>query len=119
VVPEGTSMPPKRIVAGEPDHTGLAAVSRRLQRLVEKLGLAERRTASNRRRVPEGTCTLPSCKGQEPGGRGSLQVAMVVGLVFVGAAPAKGLLDAVWVVPAVDVAEQRQLGLIAGLEAVR
>ena len=36
-VVEGANMPPKeRIVAGEPNHTSLARLSRRLQRLVEK-----------------------------------------------------------------------------------
>lgn len=35
---EGTNMSPKeRIVAGEPDHTDLARLSRRLRRFVEKL----------------------------------------------------------------------------------
>ena len=42
---------------------------------------------------------------------------MVVGLVLVGAAPAQPPLDAVGVVPAVDVAKQRQLGLLSGAEA--
>src|SRR6266699_7285846 len=44
-------------------------------------------------------------------------VAIVVGLVLVRAAPTETPLDAVGVVPAVDVAKQRELGLLAGAEA--
>jgi hypothetical protein len=42
---------------------------------------------------------------------------MVVGLELDGAAPAEAPLDAVRVVPPVDVAEQCQLGLLTGTEA--
>jgi hypothetical protein len=50
--------------------------------------------------------------------QGARGLAVVVGLlVLVGAQPAKLTLDAVGVVPAVDVAEQVQLGLLAGAVA--
>src|SRR6266508_22680 len=62
---------------------------------------------------PEGG--LPVARGVGMDGRRcglGCESGPVGGLVLVGAAPAKGLLDAGWVVPAVDVAKQPPCALL-------